>query len=565
MPTLTRNLFRGTGEIDHRLDVVAGEWPDDLDGTVFVVGPDKRRPGGHWFGAPGLLCRIEGRPDTRGRIVVRQRLVRTRLLRLRERLPWLFASVAFTEVSPFGVTNLANTNVEPIADRLFLGYDAGRPIEVDPESLEVLSAVGSNREWFQALPGLVEPMVAVAAHPAADPDEHTLYFVNYTPVPGPGGPVAYLARWRLDGPVERWPLTGLAPFETIHDIKASDGHLVFSDLPFATGPEAVGFGERTTPNADVTHLTVVAKADLDRRAPGRPVPVTAVTIDLPTGHLSVDHDEVDGLLTVYLEHIPLADLMIRVNAGDPVHGRSETIPADYEGLIALAVQPGAVGRYRIDPATGEVHSAEVAWDDRFWGAVLATRDRSTAEARATGRQLWFAGIGFDPGLVTETWWKLYGEAGLRCLVPPAELPSEVVPAALARFDLDAMKVAEVWTYADGAFPSPPQFVPRRDASGPDDGYVVVMVHQDGDKEIQVFDAASVERGPIARATAPGFNPPLLLHSCWMPPRTVGRRSTYRVPLSADVWGAVRDLPRHLVSLARTSVTMAKQASGRTSP
>ena len=95
--------------------------------------------------------------------------------------------------------------------------------------------------------------------------------------------------------------------------------------------------------------------------------------------------------------------------------------------------------------------------------------------------------------MTEAWWKLYGEAGLRCLVPPAELPSEVVPAALARFDLDAMKVAEVWTYDEGAFPSPPQFVPRRDAAGPDDGYVVVMVHQDGDKEIQVFDAA----GPIS--------------------------------------------------------------------
>jgi hypothetical protein len=81
-----------------------------------------------------------------------------------------------------------------------------------------------------------------------------------------------------------------------------------------------------------------------------------------------------------------------------------------------------------------------------------------------------------------------------------------------------MKVAEVWSYEDGAFPSPPTFVPRVGAEDPDDGYVVVLVHRDGDKEVQVFDASHIEAGPLARATAPGFNPNLMLHSTWMPPR-----------------------------------------------
>lgn len=135
---------------------------------------------------------------------------------------------------------------------------------------------------------------------------------------------------------------------------------------------------------------------------------------------------------------------------------------------------------------------------------------------------------------------------------PKDLPTEPIPASLARFDLGSMEIVERWTYDGGAFPSPPQFVPRHGAAGPDDGYVLVMVHQDGDKELQVFDAAAVSAGPVARATARGFRPPLLLHSCWMPPPAVGRRrSTYRVPLSADVWGALRDLPRHVVSVVRT--------------
>lgn len=542
MPTVTGNLFRGRGETDHRLSIVDGTWPDDLDGTMIVVGPDKRRPKGHWFDAPGLLCRIDVRPDDRGRIAVRQRRVRTRLLRLRDKVPFLFAKVAFADVSPFGTTNLANTNVEPIADRLFVGYDAGRPIEVDPDTLEVLTPVGSNREWFQAMPGLLEPMIAVAAHPAADHDHGVLWFVNSTPVPGPGGPTAFLARWALDGPVHRWPLSGLAEFESIHDIKATRDHLVFTDLPFAVGPEVVGIGQRTTPNDDVTHLSIVAKADVARTPPGRPVPVTTVTIPMPTGHVSVDEDETDGLLTVYLEHIPLADLMIKHEGGE------------HEGLVALGVQPGVVGRYRIDPSDGTVVDSKLAWDDEFWGGVLATRDRSSAAARAGGRSLWFAGIGFDPELLPDEWWRLYGDADLHCLIHPKDLPTEPIPASLVRFDLDAMTIADRWTYEGGAFPSPPQFVPRTESTGPDDGYVVVMVHQDGDKELQVFDAAAVGRGPIARATAPGFRPPLLLHSCWMPPAPSDgrRRPDYRVPLGADVWGAVRDLPRHVVALARTA-------------
>ena len=43
----TRNLFWGTGPGDHSLAVTEGHWPTDMDGRVFIVGPDKRQPGGH--------------------------------------------------------------------------------------------------------------------------------------------------------------------------------------------------------------------------------------------------------------------------------------------------------------------------------------------------------------------------------------------------------------------------------------------------------------------------------------------------------------------------------------
>ncbi|HWJ96646.1 MAG TPA: carotenoid oxygenase family protein, partial [Acidimicrobiales bacterium] len=238
---------------------------------------------------------------------------------------------------------------------------------------------------------------------------------------------------------------------------------------------------------------------------------------------------------------------------------------DYEGMVALMLQPAVVGRYEIDLATGEVLGAETAMDaDQVWGGILPTTDTSTPAARNRQRQLWYAAAGFDPDLIPEEWWRLYGDA-TDGAVAPADLPSDAVPGTLARIDLESMKVAEVWTYADGAFPSPPTFVPRVGAEDPGDGYVVVVVHQDGDKELQVFDALHIEAGPLARATAPGFNPGLLLHSCWMADRVGPRPSSYRVTHGADVRGAIRGLPGVVASVFRMGKAIAEQERAARKP
>ena len=563
MGTLTTNLFWGQGERDHRLDVTEGAWPDDLDGSVYVIGPDKQRPGGHWFGEHGLLEQIRLRPGADGRIEVRHRLVATAVAKVRRRLPFLFGRVAFAELSPLGVTNFANTNVQAVDGRLFLGFDAGRPVEVDPVTLEHLTPVGANDEWLQGVPGLLEPLVAVAAHPA--PDEladgrSALWFVNYTQVAPPDVPKeTWLARWDLDGPVRRWRVAGMSPFDAIHDVKASRDHIVISDLPFVVEPEAFRGRPRTMANRQETRLWIVAKADVDATPPGGEVPCVEVCLPMPTGHLTVDRDEEGGNLRVVLQHIPLGDLMISMKRGDLEHRGGQEIDPNHEGLIALALQPSVIGCYSIDPKTGDVHEAATVVDvDRVWGGILASTDVVHPDALGHQRQLWYAGIGFDPDLVPQAWWDLYGDS-TDGVVAPADLPTEAVPGTLARIDLDTMSVAEVWSYPAGSFPSPPTFVPRAGATEPDDGYVVVVVHQDGAKELQVFDAMRIEAGPVAVATAPGFNPNLMLHSCWMPDRVGPRRSSYRIPVSRDVKGAVTAIPGVLAEMFRVGKAAAEAA------
>lgn len=556
MATLTRNLFRGQGPRDHRLPVVEGTWPTDVDGAVIVVGPDKRRPGGHWFGEVGLLEKIHLAPDSRGRIHVEHRRVETTVQRIRRWLPFLFARVAFAELSPFGVSNLANTNVVVQDDRLFVGYDAGRPVEVDPETLRFLTPVGANDEWMQSVPGLLEPLVAVAAHPADDPAEGCLWFVNYSQISPPDQPApTHIARWDLEGEVQRWPVAGMSPFDSIHDIKATADHLVFADLPFIVEPEMFRGRARTLRNQDHTKLWIVAKADLRATPPGSPVTATEVRIPMPSGHVFVDHDEVDGAVRVVLQHIPLADLMLTAGPDTRSHRTGELLDPEYHGLISQSVQPTVLGSYLIDTATGEVRSADLATDvERLWGGILLATDTSKPEARAHQRNIWSAGSGFDPDLVTEEWWQLYGDAD-DGLVAPDQLPEEPIAGHLARIDIEAMKVVELWSYEDGAFPSPPTFVPRRGGTEPDDGYIVVVVHRDGAKELQVFDASDVADGPIARASAPTFNPPLLLHSCWAPTRSGPRPSSYRVGVGRDLAGAVRALPGVLTRLLRVGRQM----------
>lgn len=563
-PTLTGNLFRSRGPRDHSLRVIEGTWPTDVSGAVYIVGPDKREPGGHWFGERGQVMRIDVQPARDGSIGVRTRPVRTPVLRIRDRFPQMFRTVAFASVSPLGATNLANTNVEAMRGRLFLGYDAGRQIEIDPDTLEYLTPVGANGEWMQAMPGLLEPMVSVAAHPAADHDEGDMYFVNYSPIPGPDGrQQAFVARWDLKGGVERWPLAGMPRFDTIHDIKCSSDHLLFCDLPFAVGPDTFQGKPRSAPNSDVTRIVVVPKEQLRSTPPGQPVEVTVFEVPMMSGHLTVDSVETDGRITVYLEQIPLADLMIMLESGETTHSGA-VVPDDYEGLIALGVQPGVIGRYVLDLDSGRVVESDIAWDERFWGPILATRDRTSAAARAGSRQLWYAGMGFDPDLISAEWWRLYGDADLNCVVAPSDLPDSPRPGALARFDLESMKVVELFTFDDGMFPSPPQFIPRQAATGPDDGYVLAMIHRDGDKELWIFDGAEIERGPLARATAEGFCPPLLLHSTWMGD---GRpaRPRYKVPLWRDAWGAIKELPGHIASLVRTGRALASASRSSASP
>lgn len=563
---LTTNLFHSSGPGTHQLNVIAGTWPEDIDGDVLIVGPNKARPGGHWFDSQGILTRIRLRPSPASKakhperasaskrntpstpgtatIQVDIREVATPLARLRKRVPFLFKKIRFIELSPFGISNLANTNVLTIDDRIFIGYDAGRPVEVDRDTLQFLTPVGSTKEWVHTSPALYEPAIAVAAHAAPDFDEHALYFANYSMLPGK----RYLsvARWNLDGAIDRWPLTTEAQFDSIHDVKTTRDYVIISDLPFVVEPAAIRNKGRKIKNQNHTTLFIIAKQDLRNTSPGKHVPVQVVRIPIPTGHISVEYENPEGQCVINLEHIAITDLMLTVDTNSPSPLTGNTPPKDLDGMVEIGVQPLGLGRYRIDATSGEILESNIIWDDHVWGSLVYTADESTPQARSDRRHLWTAALGFHPDLVSKQWFDLYGDGTNDHFVHPDNLPAEGRPPALVHFNLEAGTISDHYDFPDGSFASPATFVPRTGTTTVGDGYIVVMVHKDGDKEVQIFDAHRLADGPVARASAPGFCPPLQLHSWWAPPHAGTTRPEYQVTVGRDIAGAVLGLPSTII-------------------
>ena len=543
MATLTQNLFYGVGESQWDLTVTEGTWPIDAGGAVFIIGPDKRRPGGHWFNESGMVLKIECAPSPAGKIRARTRRIHTPIEQLKERFPALFKKFFVMEVSPFGFTNMANTNLQPIGDRLFVGYDVGRPLEIDPETLDFLTPVGSNGEWEQGLPGLLEPLISVAAHPAPAHDEGALYFVNYNQFPpgAPGGGT-WIARWDMEGKIKRWNLEGMSPFDSIHDIKATRDYLVITDLPFVVEPRTFRGKPRKKAAADITQMWIVAKEDLRRAKPGSSVAVKELRIPMASGHILVDYENPGGELNVFLQHIPTADLAMTFTTKDVSHASGRRFDGGYEGMINFGLQPTPVGRYRVNARTGELLDSKIALDaEGFWSGVLWSNDFYNKSAIDHPQNMFFGSIGCDPELVSQAAWDLYRDYA-NPMVPMDALPTAPVPGTLSRIDLESMEFADQWKYPEGSFPHPPTYVPRKNAQHDKDGYVVTVCHRDGAKEVHIFDAASIGKGPLARATSPDFIVPLMLHSCWMPARSGPRPSRYRVNPVRDALEAIAKAP-----------------------
>lgn len=546
MAEFTRNLFYGSGVGQHRLSVLQGAWPSDIDGSAYVIGPDKPEPGGHWLAHHGYIYKIDCQANKDGSVNVLAKRVNTPLNSLREKLPKLFGKMSALEFSPFGISNLANTNLQILDERMFVGYDVGRPVEVDPETLEFVTPVGANNEWLQAVPALLmlEPQISVAAHPAADYENKKLYFVNYSQVPTNDGlRRTTICQWDMEGKIKRWPIANMSGFDTIHDIKSTHNYLVFTDLPFIVEPATIYGKPRKHANQDICQMWIVDKRILENTQVGESIEARYIRIDKPAGHIKVDADDKGDVITVFLQHIPATDLGLVISPYEKNYQDKKKFHSDYEGMISVGPQPNAIGKHIIDIKAGKVLQSTYCWDkDNHWNSLLWTDNIYSEKVREKSKYLWSTCLGFDPAMVLDSAVRLY-EQSQAAFVPLSELPKHKILPSINRTNLEIMQYDDSFNFEEGTFAHPPIFIPRMNAKAEDDGYIMVFLNKDKPKEIWLFDAANLSQGPVVRVGSEDFNPPVMLHTTWKAPKQKGRVSSYKISIVRDVLGSLVTWPK----------------------
>ena len=101
-----------------------------------------------------------------------------------------FLNMGLARISiKMGTRNQINTAIQPVkfgndkSTRLLATFDAGRPFEFDPHTLNLITPIGENKEWRGGTPPFMHQpfaMVLTTAHPVFDPRTRELFTVNFT-------------------------------------------------------------------------------------------------------------------------------------------------------------------------------------------------------------------------------------------------------------------------------------------------------------------------------------------------------------------------------------------------
>jgi carotenoid cleavage dioxygenase-like enzyme len=625
-PRLPASLLQASRDdvTDAPLPVIEGALPAELRGHLFVVAPvgtvawgGRPRPGQPpLLNGDGMVCRID---VDGGAARATCRLARppcqiadeithgaTFPLSLLQ-----FVDAGIARLSPLlGARDFLNTAFVPLTQpgqppRLLLTYDAGRPYEIDPLTLEVLGPMGAAAEWAaEVFAGAPFPMILSAGHPFWDPRTGELFTINYGRSLASMGPhperigwlgprlwsqqggmpdsFTHLVRWNGAGALEHWQLLGpdgkeVQITQSVHQVAVTRHWIVLFDTAFRVGFEQwfndpFPHGHATEellrallarPQNPWTSLWLVPRAALGQGStdPSKPTPiqVTATTIPVEAAHLLADYDDTDGV-TVHLAHSAASDLAEWVRPYDASYYDGSAPREAVEGMVAIgSMDVNRLGRHRIDPKTGAILESRLVHDDRLtWAIALYAGRELPALAAAPERlgQLFWSSAGFFPELLTKFVYGLYADYSHR-ITPLSEIQALAAqggrPSSLMRVDTEAMRIADAHAAPPGTIIASPQFVARGD--GPLDGWLLTTVYTPERAELWCYDAARLSAGPLCRLDASPLGIGFSLHTAWLP-ALAPRTATYRVDLATDTAGrgekddGVRELLRAVSARTR---------------
>ncbi len=512
---------------DFELEVVSGTWPTDINGEVVFSSFQNSQALPYAIFDWGSICRLSLEPGGRGagagRFSWQTRSIQTPGKRLYDRHPEQFAPGPIGYLSPFGPPNSSNTAPLPWGNRLYTTWDAGRPVELNPETLEFVAEVGHVDSWggsSMEMPGVL-PFLFSTAHPVADPERDCLWTVKLELVfePMVGMRPSVVRYDRHDGTqVRHWPLDGVTFGGSIHTVSQTRDWIILCDSGnFKADPSEMMGGERSLTIDKEVPVWLIRKDQLEGLASGTPVLPTCFMMSPPAGHYYARWDDTDGISVVW-EGMDLMDLGLYMRADDlDVNGKP--VDPGVVGLYNMAMAPETITEVIFDPDSGKVLEQGLFKQDWTFNLQLSAMDWSIDGMSApTVHHVTYQGC--RPGTISQRAARLYeGRIDL-------DQVREDTPGALCSFDRPSMELKARWDYQDlSDHITSPAFAPRGAPAGSyaggepggHDGYVVQPVCSDNGFRVDLFDAANVSAGPVA--TLAGTNNeciPAVLHSAWMP-------------------------------------------------
>ncbi|MCU0269960.1 MAG: carotenoid oxygenase family protein [Acidimicrobiales bacterium] len=515
---------------DFDLEVVSGSWPSDISGEMLFSAPALSGALPYGIFDFGAVIRLSLNPGTHGapdgRFAWRVGSIESPSKRIFDAMPEVFTSSPVGYTSPFGAPNSSNTAPLPWGDRLFTTWDAGRPVEIHPGTLEYVAEVGHVDSWGgpSMFGDTVLPFLFSSAHPVADPERDGLWTTKLEPVMEPTFGMRPSVVWwdRAGTEVKHWPLEGIAFAGSTHTVSQTRDWVILCDSGnFKADPGEMFGGERTVTIDDAVPVWLVRKDDLLARPSGTPITPTCFTVSPPNGHFYARYDDSEGISVVW-EGMDLMDLALFIRPDDrDVHGNPVN-PASV-GLYNMAMAPETITEIQFDPESGKVLERGLHRSDWTWNLQLSAMDWSTEGlSEPTLHHVNYQGC--RPGRITQRAARLYEDR-----IDLARVAEET-PGYLASFERGSMELRSRWEYADTSdLITSPTFAPRDRGSDPaassyaggepggHDGYVVQPVLSDDGFRVDLFDASDVGAGPVA--TLRGTKRecvPLVLHSAWMP-------------------------------------------------
>ena len=370
---------------DFELELISGQWPSDIGGDVLFSSPQNSRRLPYSIFDWGAICRLSLEPGARGaapgRFAWQSRSIETPGKRLYNRHPDQFTTSPVGYASPFGPANSSNTAPLPWGNRLYTTWDGGRPVELNPDTLEFVAEVGHVDSWGgSSMPmGGVVPFLLSTAHPVADPDRGCLWTVKLEPVLAePFGMRPSLVRYdRHDGTqVKHWPLDGIQFGGSIHTVSQTRDWIILCDSGnFKADVNEMFGGERLVTVDSEVPIWLIRKDQVEGLASGTPIAPICLTMAPPSGHYYARWDDSDGISVVW-EGMDLMDLGLYLR-GDDVDVNGNPIDPAVVGLYNMAMAPETLTEVILHPETAKVEHVGTFKEDWAFNLQLSAMDWCT--------------------------------------------------------------------------------------------------------------------------------------------------------------------------------------------